>query len=385
MAERGGDDERSFEPTQEECKARIGVRKQEKVRDSAKYAGEKEKHAKGNVIGTTAPSLPKSKAVRFKPEPMVEEFKEFAFSSPPREIRVGFRKTYVWQSFLFHEPKKSAMKPTTDHLPKSPSTLPPTSLNVPSGELSTKSPNVEESVAARRKTPLASSKVSSTMSSAQPKLTDPSDPSKASMGLLKHAGTTQSASVKNVASAMPPVRLPKVTAAGIRSLEALKASTKLPRIPPKDAAVNLPAHSSSLKSQRIGLANPPTKLPPIKKPTEKPIKKSPTWPPLMFNIQFPPTPPKHSSKKPSEDSSATMPPADYDIMPPKDSGMVQLTSSGEMSLKEHDTTLLESAKEKLRTLEILPPASSEKTKKEIVKPVNVAEADPETVSGYITV
>ena len=300
MAERGDDDERSFEPTQEECKARMGVRKQEKVRDSLKY-GKKEKHAKGNVTGTTAPSLPKSKAVRFKPEPMVEELKEFAFSAPPREIRVGLHNTYVWQSFLFHEPKKSAMKPTTA---KSPSTLPPTSLNVPSGELSTRSPIVEESVAACSKTPLVSSKVSSTMSSAQPKLTDPSDPSKASMGLLKHAGTTQLASVKNVASAMTPVRLPKVTAAGIRSLEALKASTKLPRISPKDSGVNLPAHSSSLKSQRIGLANPPTKLPPIKKPTEKPIKKSPTWPPLIFNIQFPPTPPKHSSKKPSEDSSA---------------------------------------------------------------------------------
>ena len=80
-----------------------------------------------------------------------------------------------------------------------------------------------------------------------------------------------------------------------------------------------------------------------------------------------------------------MPPADYDIMPPKDSGMVQLTSSGEMSLKEHDTMLLEIAKEKLRALEISPPASSEKTKKKKVKPVNVAGADPETVSGYITV
>ena len=383
MAERGDDDEWSFEPTQEECKARMGVRKQEKVCGSEKY-GKKEKHPKGNVTGTTAPSLPKSKAVRFKPEPMVEELKEFAFSAPPGEIRVGLQ-TYVWQSFLFHEPKKSAMKPTTDHLPKSPSTLPPTSLSVPSGELSTKSPNVEGSVAARSKTPSVSSKVSSTMPSAQPKLTDPSDPSKASMGLLKHAGTTQLASVKNVAGALPPVRLPKVTAAGIRSLEALKASTKLPRIPPKDSGVNLPAHSSSLKSQHIGLANPPTKLPPIKKPTEKPIKKSPTWPPLIFNIQFPPTPPKHSRKKPSEGSSATMLPADYDIMQSKDSGTVQLTTSGEMSLKEHDTILLESAKEKLRTLEISPPASSEKTKKQKVKPVNVAGADSETVSGYITV
>ena len=388
MAESEDDGKRSFEPTQEEYKARMGARKQEKTRAPVKY-DKKEKHAKGKVTGASAPSLPKSKAVRFKPEAMVEELKEFAFSAPPEAAASYYKpgpvERYVWQNCLFHEPKKSAMKRATGQLSKVPSKLRPTSLNISSGGLPIRSSNLAESVLARRKTPSMSSKVSSTVSSAQPKLTDPSNPSKASMGLLKHAGTTQSASVKNVASAMPPVRLPKVTAAGIRSLEALKASTKLPRISPKDAGVNLPAHSSSLKSQRIGLANPPTKLPPIKKPPEKPIKKSPTWPPLIFNIQFPPTPPKHSSKKPSEDSSVTMPPADYDIMLPKDSGMVQLTSSGEISLKEHDTMLLEIAKEKLQTLKISPPTSSEKTKKEIVKPVKVAGADPETVSGYITV
>ena len=382
MAERGDDDQWSFEPTQEECKARMGVRKQEKVRGSEKY-GKKEKHAKGNVTGTTAPSLPKSKAVRFKPEPMVEELKEFAFSAPPGEIRAGIH-TYVWQSFLFHEPKKSAIKPTTDHLPKSPSTSPPTSLNVPSGELSTKSPNVEGSVAARSKTPSMSSKVSSTTSSAQPKLTDPSDPSKASIALLKHAGTTQSASVKNVTSAVPPAELPKVIGVGTRTLVALKGTTTLPPILPKDASVNLPAALPLLKLQRTGLANPPTELPPIKQPPKKPFKKSPTWPTLISNTRLPPTLAKHSSKKSSEDSSATMPPADYDIMPPKDSGMVQLTSSGEMSLKEHDTMLLESAKENLRALKIPSPVSSEGTRKD-VKPVNVTEVDPETVSGYIIV
>ena len=388
MAESEDDGKRSFEPTQEEYKARMGARKQEKTRAPVKY-DKKEKHAKGKVTGASAPSLPKSKAVRFKPEAMVEELKEFAFSAPPEAAASYYKpgpvERYVWQNCLFHEPKKSAMKRTTGQLSKVPSKLRPTSLalNVSSGGLPIRSPNLAESVLARRKTPSMSSKVSSTKSSVQPKLTDSSNPNKASMGLLKHAGATQSASVKNVAGALPPVRLPKVTAAGIRSLEALKASTKLPRISPKDAGVNLPAHSSSLKSQRAGLANPPTKLPPIKKPPEKPIKKSPTWPPLIIDIQFPPTLAKHSSKKPSEDSSATMPPADYGIMQPKDSGMVQLTSSGEMSLKKHDTMLLESAKENLRTLKIPSPVSSEGTRKE--EPVNVTEVDPETVSGYITI
>ena len=48
----------------------------------------------------------------------------------------------------------------------------------------------------------------------QLKLTDPSDPSKASVALLKHASPTQSASVKNVTSAIPNEPTPAGVAKG---------------------------------------------------------------------------------------------------------------------------------------------------------------------------
>ena len=132
------------------------------------------------------------------------------------------------------------------------------------------------------------------MSSIQAKLTDPSDPSKASVALLKHASPTQSASVKNVTSAMPneptSAKLPKVTRVSTLPSVTVKDSTKLPPIPSKDASVNVPAQLSSLKSKRTGLSKPQTKLPPI----ERPLKKSPTWPPIRtLGAHLPPILPKH--------------------------------------------------------------------------------------------
>ena len=234
--------------------------------------------------------------------------------------------------------------------------------------------------------------------SVQPSLTDPSEPSKASLPLLKHASTTQSASMKkSVTIAMPneptSAELPKGTGASTQSSVTPKDSTKLPPIAPKDAGVNLPAELPPLKSKKTGPAKLPTKLPPIEMPPEQspekspaeksPLKKSPTWPPLFIEPQLPAILPRYSSKKPSKDSTATMPPIDYGTMPqPKDSDIAPLLSSVEVLSTEQDTMQLKTAEEKLQILQISPQVSPEKAGKEIIKPVNIAEGDPEMVSGY---
>ena len=74
------------------------------------------------------------------------------------------------------------------------------------------------------------------------------------MALLKHAGTTQSASVKNVTSAIPneptPAKLPKVTGITRVLSVTVKDSTKLSPIPSNDASVNLLAQLSSIEFKR---------------------------------------------------------------------------------------------------------------------------------------
>ena len=390
MAECGDDDKWSSESTEEESKTK--THKQGKVRGPAKDV-KKGKRAKGNIAGASVRSLRKSKpAVRINPEPVVEELKEFTFSASPEVPFYIPAEKYEWQSCLFHEPKKSAMKQTVEQSPKVepkvPSKLPPASLNVPSGPLPIKSPNLAELAVERSKTPSVSSKVSSTL----PSLTDPSEPSKASTPLLKHASTTRSTSIKEVTSAMPneptSVELPKGTGASTQSSVTLKDSTKLPPISPKDTGVNLPAELPLLKSKRTCL---PTKLPPIEKPPEKspeksPLRKSPTWPTFRIEPQLPPILPIHSSKGASKGSTATMPPTDYSTMQPMDSsGMVPLISSGELSLMEQDTMPLKIAKENLLRLQITPQeaqVSPEKTAKEVIKPVDIADGDPEIVSVY---
>ena len=306
------------------------------------------------------------------PEPLVKD--PLAFSPPyiAKYFRPG-ENPYEWKSHLFHEPQRSAMKPTTDQLPNAPSKLPVTSLNVPSGTVPIELPNLLESAVTQSKTPSMSSKVSSTMSSAQPKLTDPSDPSKASLILLKHASTTHSASVEDVTSAMSneptPAEFPKVTEVSTLPSVTLKGSTKLPPIlppiPPKGAGVNLPAHLSSLKSKRTYLSESPTKLPPIKKPPEKPIKKSPTWPPLMDETWSPPITPEY-----------------YYVTNPKVSCQMPLMSCRIMSPKELRRWRLQRLKDLQLESPISPPGSPEEARKEIVKPVNIAEEDPEIVSDY---
>ena len=407
MAARWGHDKRSFKSTQEEHED--STRKKGKVRDTVKrgkkgkYAkgkvkpdpheksadpeglpsrphGKKGKYAKGKVKSDphvkseepeglpstthgdfpadSAPSLSKTTAVPINPEPLVKD--PLAFSPP--FIAKYFKPDkipYDWQSHLFHEPQRSAMKPTTDQLPKAPSELPVTSPNVPSGTAPIELPNLLESAVTQSKTQSGSSNVTSTMSSAQPKLTDPSDPSKASLILLKHASTTHSASVEDVTSAMPneptPAEFPKVTGVSTLPSVTLKGSTELPPIPPKGAGVNLPAHLSSLKSKRTRLSESPTKLPPIK-PTEKPIKKSPTWPPLMDETWSPPITPEY-----------------YYVTNPKVSCQMPLMSCRIMSLREWRRRRFQTLKDLQLESQISPQGSPEEARREIVKPVNIAE------------
>ena len=385
MAELGDDGKRPLtESTEEERKAR--TRKKEKVRRPVEH-GKKEKHrTKGDVTapGALAPPLRKSKAVRINPEPRV---KEFSFSSPPLAEYLCFKSAerfHEWQSHLFHEPTKSAMKPTKrSSVPKVPSKLSLTSQDAPSEPLAIKSPNSAASVAERSKTPSVLSKVSSTL----PSLTDPSEPSKASLPLLKRASTALSTSRKDVTSAMsnePTLAvLPKGTGASTQSSVTLKDSTKLPPILPKFGVANLPAFPTP-KSKKTGLSKLPTKLPtieisPEKSPEKSPLRKSPTWPAFRIEPRLPPILPIHSSKGASKGSTATMPPTDYGTVQSKDSGgMVPLISSGESSSRKYDRMQLKVAKEKLQTLRISP----EKAKKEVIKPGDIAEGDPEIVSVY---
>ena len=53
-----------------------------------------------------------------------------------------------------------------------------------------------------------------------------------------------------------------------------------------------------------------------------------------------------------------------------------------MSLREHGRRLPKITKDKQLTIQIPPPGSPEEARKEIVKPVNIAEEDPEIVSDY---
>ena len=400
MSGTGDDDKKSFGSTEEKRKG--STPKQKTVRPTVKH-GQKGEHAKGNVHpdphkksedpglpSTTHGDLPaasalplsKSKAVRIKLKPKV--IKQ-ASSAPSRFMCSPIPETYEWKSHLFHEPKKSAMKPTTDQLPNAPSELPVTSLNVPSGTLPMELPNLLESAVTQSRTTSVSSKVTSTISSMQPRLTDPLALRKASLGLLKHAGTTQSASVKNVTSAMPneptSTKLPKVTGVSTLPSVTVEDSTKLPPIPSKDASVNLPAHLSSIKSKRTSISKQQTKLPPI----ERPLKRSPTWPPIKaVGAQLPPILPKHSAKKSSKVSSATNPPTGHcKIMQQMDSGRPQAVGYEKLPSREHDRRLQKIAKKKPNLkIQIPSPVSSEEARKEIVKPVNIAEEDPEIVSDY---
>ena len=348
MAERGEDDKRYLtESTEEESKAR--ARKKEKVRRPVEHGKTEEKRrTKGDVTGL-APPLRKSKPVRINPKPRV---KEIAFSSPPLPEYSSFKSTeryHEWQSHLFHEPtSKSAMKPAKQ-LPEVPSKLSLASRDVSRGGFPIKSPNLAESAVGHSKTPSVSSKVSRTL----PSLTNPSEPSKASTPLLKHASTTRSTSIKDVTSAMPN----KPTSA-----ELLKGT------------------GASTQSSQLDLSKLPTKLPPIKKPPKKsPLRKSPTWPAFRIQPQLPSILPEHSSKGPSKGSTATMPPTDYGTVQSKDSGgMVPLISSGESSSRKYDRMQLKVAKEKLQALQISP----EEAKKEVIQPVDIAEGDPEIVSVY---
>ena len=388
MAESGGDDKRPIESTEEERKAK--TRKKEKARRPVTVEhGKKGKHStKGDVAGALASSLRgKSKVVRINPTPRV---KEFSFSSPPLAEYLSFKSSerfHEWQSHLFHEPTKSAMKLT----PKAANKLSPSSLNVPSGASPIKLPSLAESPVEHSKTPSVSSRVSSTTSLMQPSLTAPSEPSKESLPLLKRAITPQSTLTKSVTSATPSkptlAELPKVTGASVRPSMMAKDSTKLPPIVPRFEVANLPAELPPLKPKKTGQSKVPAKLStieisPEKSPEKSPLRKSPTWPPLRIEPQLPPILSKHLSKKPSKDPSATMPPIRL-----KDSGgMIPLISSGESPSRKRDTMRLNVAQERLQTLQISPRVSPrispEKAKKQIIKPVNIAEGDPELVSGY---
>ena len=400
MSGTGDDDKTSFASTEEKCKDRTP--KQKTVCGTVKH-GQKGEYAKDNVnpdphkksedpglpstthgdlSAASALPLSKSKAVHINLKPKI---KQYASSAPGRFLcsPILGSERYEWKSHLFHEPKKSAMKPKTDQIPVAPSNLPLTSLNVPSGTMEL--PNLVESVVTQTKTPSVSSKVTSTMSSMQPKLTDQSALRKASVGLLKHAGTTQSASVKNVTSAMPneptSTKLPKVTGVSTLPSVTVEDSTKLPPIPSKDASVNLPAHLSSIKSKRTSISKQQTKLPPI----ERPLKRSPTWPPIKaVGAQLPPILPKHSAKKSSKVSSATNPPTGHcKIMQQMDSGRPQAVGYEKLPSREHDRRLQKIAKKKPNLkIQIPPQVSPEEARKEIVKPVNIAEEDPEIVSDY---
>ena len=204
--------------------------------------------------------LSKSKVASINLKPMIiKQYTSIWISAPCGTSPTAGPERYEWQSHLLYEPKKSAMKPTTDQLQNAPSKLPLTSLNVPSGALPMQLPNLVEPAVTQSKTTSISSKVTSTMSSMQSKLTDPSALRKASVALLKHAGTTQSASVKNVTSAMPnePTSAKLLMVTGVSTLPSVtvKDSTKLPSIPSKDATVNLPAQLSSLKDWPIQTTN----------------------------------------------------------------------------------------------------------------------------------
>ena len=402
MSGTGGDDKKSFGSTEEKRKG--STPKQKTVRPTVKH-GQKGEHAKGNVHpdphkkskdpglpSTTHGDLPaasalplsKSKAVHINLKPKI---KQYASSAPGRFLcsPILGSERYEWKSHLFHEPKKSAMKPTTDQLPNAPSELPVTSPNVPSGTLPMELPILLESAVTQSRTTSVSSKVTSTMSSMQSKLTDPSAHRKAPLGLLKHAGTTHSASVKNVISALPneptSAKLPKVTGASTLPSVTVKDSTKLPPIPSKDASVNLPAHLSSIKSKRTSISKQQTKLPPI----ERPLRRSPTWPPIKaVGAQLPPILPKHSAKKSSKVSSATNPPTGHrKIMQRMDSGRPQAVGYEKLPSREHDRRLQKIAKKKPNLkIQIPPQVLPEEARKEIVKPVNIAEEDPEIVSDY---
>ena len=402
MSGTGDDDKKSFGSTEEKRKG--STPKQKTVRGTVKH-GQKGEHAKGNVhpdphkksedpglpstthgdlpAASALPALSKSKAVRIKLKPKI--IKEHASSAPGRFLSSPIAERYEWKSYLFHEPKKSAMKPTTDQLPNAPSELPLPPPNVPSGTVPIELPNLLEPAVTQSKTTSVSSNVTSTMSSMQSKLTDQSALRKASVGLLKHAGITQSTSVKNVTSAMPNVptsaKLPKVTGASTLPSVTVKDSTKLPPIPSKDASVNLPAQLSAVESKRTSLSKQQTKLPPI----ERPLRRSPTWPPTKaVGAQLPPILPKDSTKE--SFYSITDPPPGYvtvvqRVLP----GWLHILGYAKLPSEEHDsdTTPPKIAKKKPNlTIQISPQVSPEEARKEIVKPVNIAKEDPEIVSDY---
>ena len=401
MSGTGDDDKKSLGSTEEKRKG--STPKQKTVRGTVKH-GQKGEHAKGNVHpdphkkskdpglpstthgdlpAASALSLSKSKSVRIKLKPKV--IKQ-ASSAPSRILWSPIPERYEWKSHLFHEPKKSAMKPTTDQLPNAPSELPVTSLNVPSGTVPMELPNLLESAVTQSKTTSVSSNVTSTMSSMQSRLTDPSAHRKAPLGLLKHAGTTQSASVKNVISALPneptSAKLPKVTGASTLPSVTVKDSTKLPPIPSKDASVNVPAQLSAIESKRTSISKQQTKLPPI----ERPLKRSPTWPPTKaVGAQLPPILPKHSTEKSTVFSVTDPPPGYVTIVQRVLPGWLHILGYAKAPSEEHDsdTTPPKIAKKKPNlTIQIPPQVSPEEARKEIVKPVNIAEEDPEIVSDY---
>ena len=133
MSGTGDDDKTSFASTEEKCKDRTP--KQKTVRGTVKH-GQKGEHAKDNVnpdphkksedpglpstthgdlSAASALPLSKSKAVHINLKPKI---KQYASSAPGRFLcsPILGSERYEWKSHLFHEPKKSAMKPKTDQI-----------------------------------------------------------------------------------------------------------------------------------------------------------------------------------------------------------------------------------------------------------------------------
>ena len=335
------------------------------------------------------PTLPRKEKfktlVRINPKPVVKVLRGFERSSSgpptvPYDIPV---KKYEWKRYFIREPLKSAMKRTKDKSPKDPSIFPlMPSPKVPNRRISLKQAvDVDKKPSRSRPVSLPQPDPSITQTLLSPERVSTPQSMKDTSSTLPHVPISTTDSVNILTDRLLP-KLPKDTEAS--------ASPSVQPEDPEDKGISFPLDWEELlllETKKSELSKPPTepKIPSlIKKPPkslQKHLKRSLTWL-VLPETQLPPILPKHSTKRPSKDSSS-MPPTQ---LPPVESCDTILTASP----KEHGTLPLKFEKMSLgspvQSSVLLEKVLKIPNKKAIkYKPVDIHIGSQYQVSVYVSI
>ena len=333
------------------------------------------------------PTLPRKEKfktlVRINPKPIVKVLRGFerASSGPPTvpyDIPV---KKYEWKRYFIREPLKSAMKRAKDKSPKDPSifSLMPSPNRIRSLKQAV---DVDKKPSRLRPVLLPQPDSSITQILLSPEHVSTLQSMKDTTSTLPHIPISTTDSVNILTDRLLP-KLPKDTEAS--------ASPSVQQEPdPEDKGISFPSDWEELlllETKKSELSKSPTepKIPSlIKKPPkslQKHLKRSLTWS-VLPETQLPPILPKHSTKRPSKDSSS-MPSTQ---LPPIKSCDQMLTASP----KEHGTLPLKFEKMSLGS-PVQSSISLEKAlkipnKKAIkYKPVDIHIGSQYQVSVYVSI